>query len=275
MPRMLTALDADPRVPEVALDWWRSQDPPWAQPADGPVDVERTAGLAGLVTGDRWADRVRLGRTPLQLARPTGSTQVFTWPQFGAHRVPLPNVVWTNAATNPDAQWFGVDAARSHYWEVASLRTGPLGWWAHTVKRHDLAGRWDAQRGVAGAGIPIWALIPTLDELDDGGFDRALNFVVAGDYNRARVPWVAKSDGTSVVHPLRAGERLRLTGSARKRALLTAETPDDFALIDILSVYGAVVNDRTSATAGHNLRLPDGHDCTVELTITDFEVVAS
>ena len=276
MSRMLTAADPAPLVPEVALDWWRAQDPPWAQPIGAaPVDRVRTAGLAGLVTGNETADRVRAkGSTPLQLAGKR-TTRVLTSPSFGTYKVPLPDVVWTNAATNPDAQWFGVDTVKAHYWEVSSLRVGLLGWWAHGVRRHDLAGRWDAQRGVAGGGIPIWALIPTPSELSGGTFDRALNFVVAGSYSRERVPWIAKGDGTLVSHPLRAGERLRLTSGARERLWGTAVTPDDLGLLKILSTFGAVVNDKTSATAGHNLRLPAGAAVTVRLTITDFEVVAT
>ena len=194
MSRMLTAADPAPLVPEVALDWWRAQDPPWAQPIGAaPVDRVRTAGLAGLVTGNETADRVRAkGSTPLQLAGKR-TTRVLTSPSFGTYKVPLPDVVWTNAATNPDAQWFGVDTVKAHYWEVSSLRVGLLGWWAHGVRRHDLAGRWDTQRGVAGGGIPIWAMIPTPSELRGGTFDRALNFVVAGSYSREPVPWNANS----------------------------------------------------------------------------------
>ena len=55
----------------------------------------------------------------------------------------------------------------------------------------------------------------------------------------------------------------------------SAVTPDDLGLLEILSTFGAVVNDKTSATAGHNLRLPAGAAVTVRLTITDFEVVVT
>jgi len=239
------------------------------------VDRVRTAGLAGLVTGNETADRVRVkGSTPLQLAGKR-TTRVLTSPSFGTYKVPLPDVVWTNAATNPDAQWFGVDTVKAHYWEVSSLRVGLLGWWAHGVRRHDLAGRWDTQRGVAGGGIPIWALIPTPSELRGGTFDRALNFVVAGSYSRERVPWIRKGDGTLTDHPLRAGERLRLTAAAYDRHTFEAETADDFAVLEGLRRFGAIVNDKTSATAGHNLRLPAGAEVTVALSITDFEVVVT
>ena len=278
MPRMLNGFDPEPSVPEVMLDWWRAQSPPWAQSVDGrPTDRRRTDRLAGLVTGNTTADRVRTkGSTPLQLAG-RASTRVTTWPNVGLSRVPLPPVVWTNAATNHDAQWFGVDTVKGHYWEVSSLRVGPLGWWAGSVKRHDLAGRWDATRGLAGGGLPIWAMIPTVAELraGAGGIDRALNFVVAGSYSVDRVPWIRKGDGTLTDHPLRAGERLRLTAAAYDRHAFEAETADDFAVLEGLRRFGAIVNDKTSVTAGHNLRLPAGAAVTVRLTITDFEVVAT
>ena len=276
MPRILGQTEVPTTAPDIVVPWWT--DAPWCEPVSGrPVDHSRTMGLQQLMTGDPIKDRVRTsGRTPLQ---PTGrtTTTVKTWPNFTVRQVPLPNLVWTNGWTNPDTQWFGAD--QGSYWEVSSLRTGLLGWWAHHVARFDPSQSWSTQLrgGVGGAGIPLWAMIPRLGQLKAGpeAFESALNFVVGGGYSRSTVPWVQKSDGGLTYHPLRAGERLRLTATAYDRLYPATETPDDRCVLYALRFYGAVVNDKTAAEVGHALRLPVGAQVTVPLQLTDFEVLVS
>lgn len=272
MPHVAWAWEIPDRAYDVPVPWWN--DAPWCQPVSGArVDLYRTSGLERILTGDPIRDRVRLsGNTPLQAAG-RSNTNVITWPVVGAHRVPLPEAVWL--LRNSDDQWFGV--GNGAYWEVSALRTGLLGWWAMSVVKWDLGKPWNQRNGLAGAGLPIHAMIPRPGELKAGAeaFERALQFVVAGGYSRETVPWVRKSDGGMVDHPLRAGERLRLTATAYDRLYPLCVTPDDRCIVWALRFYGAVVNDKTSATAGHAIRLPAGAETTVALKLTDFEVVQS
>lgn len=257
-------------VPDVAFGW---PDGPWEQAVDDrPIDQERTAALGRLVS------RVRLaGNTPLQVAadRTTRVTTWRGWAPTGSHAVPLPSKVWL--LRNGDDQWFGFDGEREHYWEVASLGPSWPTWRADAAHRFDLSKPWNQRRGLAGGGIPIWALIAFPHELraGSGGIARALNLSVAGNYARSSVSWLLKSDGTLAdsQHPLRAGERLRLTAEAYQRLTGLAQTPDDWAYLWALRHFGVIVNDKTSAIAGHAIRGPVGLKVTFDLKITDFEVV--
>lgn len=272
-PWPMTPLQIPTAVPDVAFGW----EGPWDEPVDElPVDRDRTAGLATL------NPVVRLdGHTPLQVAADQ-TTRVTTWSGWfptGTHAVPLPEKVWL--LRNGDDQWFGVDLDEGFYWECASM--GPswlLGpWRADAVRRFDLSRPWNQHRGLAGGAIPIWALIALPYELraGSGGLRRALNWSVAGNYAKATVPWVSKSDGTLAPsrHPLRAGERLRLTAEAYQRLTGLARTVEDFAYLWALRHRGAIVNDKTSATAGHAIRGPFGVQPTITVVVTDFEVVAA
>lgn len=237
--------------------------------------MARTNGLRTLLTGNERADRVRLGdSTPIQRTGP-GTTAVHTWPVFYRHRVPLPPGVWANGHSNPDWQWFGVDEEAGHYWEVSSIRSTFLGWWAHYVRRHSFEAPWNAVRSITGAAIPCWAMIPSPRGLTQmAGVQSALNFVVGGGYSRDKVPWVVKSDGGLAVHPLRAGERLRFTAAAFERRMAEATTAAQRGLVWRLRYRGAIVNDKTSATEGHNIRLAAGSDVgDWDLHPLDFEVV--
>lgn len=278
MPRMMLAHERPAVAPEVAVDWWADQGAPWFDDdiVDRPVDAERTAGLRTLITGEARRDRVRLGdSTPLQHAAARNTT-VHTWPYTGSHKVPLPELVWHNGFGNPDQQWFGVDEVRGLYWEVSSIRTGFFGWWSHYVRRHDLNGPWNAVRSISGAAIPVWAMIPSTHGITEmAGVQSAVNFVVGGGYSTDKVDWVVKSDGgLSRSHPLRAGERLRLTAEAFDRRMAEATTAAQRGLVWRLRYRGAIVNDKTAATEGHNIRLAYGSDVRdMELHLLDFEVV--
>lgn len=265
-------------VPDIVASWWADQDPPWCEPVSSrSVDHVRTAAWHRLQTGDRWADRVRTSaNTPLQATGWRNTTVVsFKW-TAGVHQIPLPEQVWI--LRNSDDQWFGVDADRGLYYELSALGPTFFAWWrADSVRRLDMSKPWASQRSVAGGGIPIWAMIPRPGELRAGaeGFERALNFVVGGGYSTETVSWLTKSDGGVSGHPLRAGERLRLTASAYDRLYPNCVTADDRSVVWTLRFYGAVVNDRTSATAGHAVRLPVGAQVGVPLHMTDFEVLVS
>lgn len=277
MPRILSPHEFPSTTPEFAVDWWASQGAPWFDDdiVSRPVDTVRTNGLRSILTGNPLADRVRLGnRTPIQH---TGRalTTIHTWPVFYRYRVPLPEGVWTNGHTNPDWQWFGVDEAAGDYWEVSSIRTGFLGWWAHAVRRHNFGAPWQSGRSITGGGIPCWAMIPSAAGLTEmAGVQSALNFVVGGGYSRETVSWVNKSDGGLAVHPLRAGERLRLTAEAFDRRMAEATTAAMRGLVWRLRHRGAIVNDKTAKDVGHSIRLAAGSDVgDWQLHLLDFEVV--
>lgn len=263
MPRILADFEAPARVPDVALDWWRSSSPPWCADVTAmPVDRDRTEAFHQLPV----ASRVRAtGRVPLQVC-PRRTTLTVSWRSPGVHRVPFPTEVWVIG--NSDRQWFGVDLERMRYWEASAVRPSLWGMSADRVVSWDLNGPWQAIRGLTGAGVPMWAMMQP---------DTALHFVVAGDYSEKLSPLGAvfgKTDGTLADHPLRSGERLRMSWQAFDRHLSNARTADDLALLDRAYRRGAILTDQTTADVGHNLRLPVGANVTLALDATDFEVLS-
>lgn len=269
MPQLMMPWEIPSTTPDVAFGW----SGPWSESVDGaPVDRDRTAGLAALTETVRCS-----GGTPLQVANKR-TTRVTTWSGWfptRQHSVPLPEKVWL--LRNGDDQWFGIDVDRAVYWECSALGPSWPTWRADSVRRFDLGLPWNQRNGLAGGGIPIWALIARNGELQagSGGVNRALNLSVAGNYAKACVPWLSKSDGTlpPSQHPLRSGERLRLTAEAYQRLTGEARTVDDFAVLWALRDFGVIVNDKTAAHS-HAIRMPIGCLITVKLKITDFEVVA-
>jgi hypothetical protein len=257
-----------PSVPPIAFSRWAQFNPPWFRLiGEAPVDILRTIRLSEVDAPVRLSASM-----PLQNAG-TALTTVLSFTQFGKYRVPLPAKVWT--LRNGDDQWFGQSSSR--YWEVSSLGPTLLGWWrADSVRVWDTTQHWTKTKSVSGGGVPIWAMTPTVDELrrGAGGVRHSLALSVAGNYSPDKVPGTFKSDGTDVNHPLRSGECLRLSDDAYKRLLAECVTADDRAVVFALRFHGCRVNDKTSATAGHNLRTPVGADLTVGLRLLDFEVVA-
>jgi hypothetical protein len=269
MPRLLTQFDAQPAVPPIAFSRWAQFSPPWFDTVvDAPVDAGRTLRLAD------YDARVRTSpSTPLQNVG-TRLTTVASFTEFKWHRIPLPELVWI--LRNGDDQWFGQSGTT--YWEVSALGPTLMGFWrADSVRVWDVTKPWWETRGVAGGAVPIWAMTPTVNELrlGAGGVRHSLALSVAGDYSPERVPGTLKSDGTDPSHPLRSGECLRLTAVAYDRRLAECSTADDRATVHALRFHGCRVNDKTSATAGHNLRTPVGANITVQFRLTDFEVVLS
>lgn len=272
MPRMMMSHERPAVAPDIAVEFFR--DAPWWRPVDHlPVDEDRTAALATL------DQRIRTGgNTPLQGAGRSNTT-VTTFPAFGIHRVPFPELVWTNAVINPDINWFGIDLQNRVYWELSSVRTGFFGWWAHGAHRWDLTRPWNQRNGLAGGGIAIWALIPRVGALraGSGGVEHGLNISIAGDYAKAMVPWLTKTDGNlrPADHPLRAGECLRLTAEAYERLCSGETRPEALAVLWAARYRGVYVNDKTSARDGHAMRMPYGIELGLQLALArDFEVVA-
>jgi hypothetical protein len=283
MPRPITLLDPEPRVPSVpAVTWWSQFLPPWQQRVTGrAVDSVRTSRLSA------FDDRVRTrGGVPLQIAAnnltttyQTSEPPSFRNP-FPSVRLPLPNKVWVEQRTS-DFNWFGVDPTKQMYWEASALRptfswlSSP--WTAHSIRVYDLTKPWDEQRpSITGGGIPMWPMVPHPDALSAGAgaVQHALHFVVDNGYSSEPfIPPARKSDGLRVGHPLRAGARLRLTEEAFFRLTLEAAgNPAALAVLWALWIYGCIVNDRTS-DVGHSLRLPSGTELNLNLRLTDFEVL--
>lgn len=273
MPRIIFDHERPPVAPDIAVDLWR--DAPWWRPVDHlPIDEDRTAGLALL------DQRIRTdGNTPLQPAARARHLTITFHKGFptGAHQVPIPEQVWL--LRNGDDQWFGMDLERRHYWEVSAF--GPsFGFWrADTVNRWDLNLPWNQRVGMAGGGIPIWALIGRVGALraGSGGVEHGLNISIAGNYAKACVPWLRKTDGTLApsTHPLRAGECLRLTAEAYERLCGLATTAEQLAALWAMRYRGVYVNDKTDPRVGHAMRFPYGIQVGLQLVLArDFEVVA-
>lgn len=272
MPRIMFDHERPATAPDIAVEFW--PDSPWHRTVDHlPVDRDRTAGLAKLVQPVRTS-----GSTPIQQAGRSNTTvATFSkWALTGAHRVPLPEVVWL--LRNGDDQWFGIDLDRGLYYECSAL--GPsLGFWrADGVRRFDLSLPWNQRAGVAGGGIPIWALIARVGALraGSGGVEQALNFSVAGNYAKDMVSWLSKTDGELApsTHPLRAGECLRLTAEAYARLCAEATTAEQLAALWAMRHHGIYVNDKT-APHSHAVRFPYNVGAGLGLMLArDFEVVA-
>lgn len=269
MPRPLMPWDAQPKVPPLAFSRWAQFSPPWFDLVAGrDIDRERTARLPQV------DDRVRCSpTTPLQnTAR--GNTTVVGFSDYKIHRVPLPSVVWI--LKNGDDQVFLQSGDR--YYEISACGPSLFGWWrADSVRVWDVTKPWWETPSMSGGGVPIWAMTPTPDELAKGagGVRHSLALTLSRDYNPAKVPGWFKSDGTDPTHPLRSGECLRLTDKAHQRRIAEAQTPDDYAVVHALRFFGCRVNDKGSIVAGHNLRMPAGANVTLQLRLTDFEVVQS
>jgi hypothetical protein len=283
MPRLITALDPQPRVPSIpTVTWWSRDLPPWQQRiTDRLVDAGRTSQLSA------FDDRVRTrGGVPLQLAATNSTTPTLhtseppTWTNpVPSVRLPLQAKVWVEQRTS-DHNWFAVDPVKQLYYEASSM--GPAlswlqsPWRAGSIRVYDLTRRWDEQRpSITGGGIPMWPMVPHPDQLaaGAGAVQHALHFVVDNGYSSE--PYIAparKSDGLRAGHPLRAGARLRLSEASWLRLQGQADTPEAAAVVWALAVYGAIVNDRTS-DVGHNLRLPSGVTLDLDMRLTDFEVL--
>ena len=268
-PRPFTALERPPVIPDVHPDrWWPTAA--WHRKVDGrTVDAGRTADL------DRFDDRVRSdGGVPLQETGPRNTTVLQSKPWWQLSKLPLPERVWLS--DNGDSQWFGVDQAAGRYFEVSSL--GPIwfgSWWrADSVRRYDLTKPWEDQgRSLTGAGVPLWPMIPTPQDLAKGSCTTALHLVMAG-YSFDRPVGIArKTDGLDADHPVRAGEHLRLTSTALARLTGAPMTMPQSAVVWALRRYGCIATDQTSPTAGHNLRLPAGVNVDLPLRLTDLEVL--
>lgn len=279
MPRLLTALDPEPRIPSLpTVTWWSQFLPPWEQRVtERAVDTARTSRLSA------FDDQVRTrGGVPLQIAANTLTRTLqgtLLNPQ-PAVRLPLPARTWVETRTS-DANWFGVDPAKQLYWEASALR--PMlpwlswPWAAHSIRVYDLTKPWDTQRpSITGGGLPMWPMVPHPDQLAGGagGVQRALHFVVDGGYSSEPfIPPARKSDGERTDgHPLRAGARLRLTDEAYFRLSWHTTDAAAQAVLWALWIYGAIVNDRTS-DVGHNLRLPAGVTLDLNMRLIDFEVL--
>lgn len=272
MPRIMFDHERPLTAPDVAVDFW--SDGPWSRRVEHlPVDRERTAGLARLQQTVRTG-----GSTPLQPVGRSNTTVVTFSKGFptGVHRVPLPELVWL--LRNGDDQWYGIDLERGLYWECSAL--GPsLGFWrADGVRRFDLSLPWNQRQGMAGGGIPIWALIGRVGALKagSGGVDHGLNLSVAGNYAKDKVSWLSKTDGELAPsqHPLRAGECLRLTAEAYARLASAATDPVTLAALWAMRHHGVYVNDKTTPLH-HAMRFPYGVAPSLQLELfRDFEVVA-
>jgi hypothetical protein len=282
------------------IDWWEQFNPPWVQGVVNlPVDLARTEAFHRLDTRVRCGAYEKTtggvyGGVPFQRVdtQRTWATKVWeakTPPSsvrgfFPSTTVPLP--LWVRrfgdpTVTGTDAQSYLVDGQAGKYYELAAF--GPTVWpftwiapWrADRVMVWDLKRDWRLQRrgAINAARFPILPMIPRVEEYEAGFIGHALHYVCAG-YSPAFIPPAAGSDGDVSGHPIRAGARLRLTDAAIRR--LAPNTMHDRVLIDCLSTFGAIADDKTDPKAGDMIRQPMDPrlDITLELRRTDFEVLA-
>ena len=266
--------------------WWADQ--PWHEPVTGrKVDADRTEWLhREYDLKVRCNGRVPLDRNtaaPLYRVYHATVTSPF-WKPLPNVRVPLPTVMHIDAK-NPDAQVFLLDEAERTYYEMSAFGPTPswfpYRWRADSIHVWDLDLPWTDHRGsLTGAGVPLWPLVPTVDQLEAGHVGHALAFVSAGlndagesaGYsNEPPVGYARKTDGECEHHPLRAGELLRMIpGSAP-----TPKNRQEQTYLETLMEYGAVNSDKTDYAAGHSLRGPGDPRFVVDLNLTAsmFEVL--
>lgn len=292
MPRPLTITDPTPQVPDVSdLSWWDEYQPRWCQViSQCPVDVIRTEALADwevrrTTAGKTTVVPIRVsGYTPLQLVGKT-MTRVYEaknprsvlWNPSTWVQVPLQQQVWIS--NNNDHTWFAVDPLRRFYYEAGSFGPMPGGYWwrADTVRVFNMNQQWTNNSSISASRIPVWALVPTIEELDRGagGVKRALPFVAAG-YGIGQPIWPSRgTDGYLLGHPLVNGSRMRFTRRAVERLGPQVKTQHDAALLWAGAEYGFLNVDKTSESAGHSVRLPQDPrlNITLRFTLADMEVV--
>ncbi len=289
MPRPIAASDPVQRVPDVSnLSWFDEYRPPWLDNVSGAsVDVIRTEALRDWeVVRDSKVVPVRTsGNTPLQIAG-TSYTTVYTRKvpgslanPFPSVKVPLPPKTWVSS--NNDHTVFLVDPLRKWYWELAAcgplLPWLPAPWVADVVRVFNMAKPWTHEGSISASRIPVWALVPTIEELDAGagGVKRALPFVAAG-YGVGAPIWPSRgTDGYIVGHPLVNGSRMRFTARAVERLAATVKTKHDAAVLWAGQQHGFINVDKTDERAGHTLRLPADPrlNITLRFTLADLEVV--
>jgi hypothetical protein len=289
MPRPLSASDPVPQVPDIgALSFFDEYKPPWLDNLSvAPVDVIRTEALRDWeVLRDGKVIPVRVsGNTPLQLAGTTYTTvherlvKGTLRNPFPSVKVPLPQKVWVSS--NNDHTVFIIDTLRRFYYELSAC--GPLWpfvgspWVANNVRVFNLDKPWTQEGSISASRIPVWALVPTVEELNAGagGVKRALPFVAAG-YGVGTPIWPSRgTDGYIVGHPLANGTRLRFTAKAVERLAPLAKTRQDTAILWAGQQHGFINVDKTSEDAGHALRLPNDPrlNITLRFTLADLEVV--
>jgi hypothetical protein len=288
MPRLATPTDPEIQIPDTSsLTWWKEFNngkDNWNKNIQSAgVDAQRTAALANLHQNVRC--RTAPTSVPLQnvdlfftkVYEATVPPTLTNW--FPSKRVPLPPVVYI--LSNTDEQWFGLDKKNSLLWECSAIGPTLLGWpapWrADTIRTWDLKVDWRLQKsGMVGAGVPMWPMVPKPEDLLAGkDLGHSLHFVAAGYNKGEKVGIATKTDGETVGHPLRAGERLRL----RWDRVPVCKNLAERTLVSALLTYGLILTDKTDDSPlgpGHSIRLPKDPRITIDLdlSITDFEVLA-
>lgn len=292
------------------LDLWARFGQEWNQEVRSmKVDTTRTNLMMG------WNDKVRSNTTkgtidgvhggaPFQRLDkiPTRNTKTYVatakpslFNLFPSTIVPLPDYIPGNRATvlrrfgdptvtGSDTQSFFLaptGATGGRYYELSAF--GPCLWpfsliapWrADNVEVWDMSIDWRNQRkGITGAKVPFLPMLATYEEYETS-IDHALHFV-ANAYNKGEKVGIAKgTDGETVGHPLRAGERMRMTEEAYNRLLASSINKHSRAVVEALYKYGMILTDKTGTTVPHAIRHPMDVRVQVDLDIElkDFEVV--
>lgn len=297
MPRLANAQDKLPEIPQANVRWWsdfKSSNPMdnWDTDISGySVDLKRTAGLANIIQPVRCTRNDNDKKVPIKSGTPlqkasTKFTKTYeanakpsflNW--FPSQQLPLPDVVYI--LSNTDEQWYAIDDVRGLYYEANALGPTPFNWpapWrADKISVWDLSVDWRKQtgKGTSAIKVPIWPMIPKMENLLSGkNLNHSLHLVAAGYQKDEKVGIARGTDGPLLNHPLRAGERLRL----RADRVPPARNIQERTLISAMLTYGLIVSDRTrwdELSPGHSIRLPIDPriDLDLDLNITDFEVI--
>jgi|JI10StandDraft_1071094.scaffolds.fasta_scaffold21361_17 hypothetical protein len=296
-----------PPCPDISdVDFW-PEAAPWTEKVRGRlVDTARTKRLteAGVDKGVRHGanpktkDGVR-GGYPFQRIdnQPTRTRRVyeskvppsFTRGFFPSTMVPLPDLSGGEyvrrfgdpTVTGTDAGAIFLDAEERTLYEISAF--GPTNqdcttWRSGRVTAWDLDRDWrDQPGGLSASRVPLLPMLPTFEQYESGDLGHALHLSLAGYAKEAPVGFSRGHDGEIQNHPLRNGERLRLTEAAllkitSQQLTLTAQ---DRVLLHALYTYGVVLTDRTSQTVDHTLRQPMDPRIVLNviLRLTDFEVL--
>jgi hypothetical protein len=236
-----------PRMPDLTgiEPWGDDLTAFWHVPIDTfEIDVERTGRLADLGYtlscggGNQPHEGTSYGQ-PFNLVLESGPKTavwnlgkkvVWNWfrPTYPNVLLPLPSLVRREGdpGNSSDSHWVGYDPSASVLYEVIQLnnsflnRLKTLGTntWAlgyvpsHGWARWNTAIAWNAPGqpvGVCAASVPKFPMVTRYEEVESGRINHAL-FTGVPDYAPEIVGHARGTDGSTVGHPLRGGERLRL-----------------------------------------------------------------
>ena len=296
-----------------AVPWGWDETAFWRGRATGPVDRARTAALADPkwdVPIQAWSGHgdASVFGVPYQLAQERDSVRMWDlgrtvgfWDllfgrasQILTEGLPYPaGLVRIELDPNPgdtDRHSILWAPARGKLYEAIDMRRAIIELHGAQYTGHLTA--WDTTRpwaktqgGAIAAKIPLLPLLPRWEEIEAGTIAHMLG-IVMDRYNKAFAPGtpVRGTDALSTAHPVRTGERLRITDEAFLRLLEAhGDNPAAGPLLTAARDYGFVVTDKRTWNSDND---PSGWcavampadtrfaDHRIDFRLSDLEIVA-